>query len=80
MLFRSPYLARLVAIAEAYEAMTAGRPYPVSYTHLDVYKRQNIACILLTQGIAQLSDRYPQKEWEEIISNCSVQLLSLIHI
>ena len=29
----------------------------------------------MTQGIAQLSDRYPQKEWEEIISNCSVQLV-----
>lgn len=42
---------------------------------LSVVRSRNIACILLTQGIAQLSDRYPQKEWEEIISNCSVQLV-----
>lgn len=42
---------------------------------LSVVRSRNIACILLTQGIAQLSGRYPQKEWEEIISNCSVQLV-----
>ena len=42
---------------------------------LSVVRSRNIACILITQGIAQLSGRYPQREWEEIISNCSVQLV-----
>lgn len=42
---------------------------------MSVVRSRNIACVLLVQSIAQLSGRYPQKEWEEIISNCSVQLV-----
>ena len=34
----------------------------------------NLHCILAIQGVAQISDRYPGREWEEIIGNCDVQL------
>ena len=42
---------------------------------LSVVRSRNIACQLLVQSVAQLQDRYPQGEWEEIVSNCSTQLV-----
>lgn len=42
---------------------------------LSVVRSRNIVCQLLVQSIAQLQDRYPQGEWEEIVSNCSTQLV-----
>ena len=38
--------ARVLALADAYDAMICRRRYhdPVSYTHLDVYKRQGLGC------------------------------------
>ena len=41
---------------------------------ISVCRSFNLNCQLATQGIAQLSDRYPNKEWEEIIGNCDTQL------
>lgn len=33
-----------------------------------------INCHVIIQSIAQLADRYPVKEWEEIVGNCDTQL------
>lgn len=41
---------------------------------ISVVRSRNIDCQLIVQSVAQLSDRYPQKEWEEIISNCDTQI------
>ena len=46
--FRDPSLARglLAAIADQADKIgaTKAKPVPVSYTHLDVYKRQGMRC------------------------------------
>ncbi len=34
----------------------------------------NINCQTVIQGVAQISDRYPDREWEEIIGNCDLQI------
>jgi len=41
---------------------------------LSVIRSRNVACQIVIQGIAQISDRYPHREWEEIIGNCDWQL------
>lgn len=41
---------------------------------ISVVRSRNIDCQLIVQSVAQLSDRFPQKEWEEIISNCDTQI------
>lgn len=41
---------------------------------LSVIRSRNVACQLVIQGAAQLSGRYPHKEWEEIIGNCDWQI------
>ena len=46
---------------------------PVSYTHLDVYKRQ--AWLLQTSRLLRYPDRRPNPPWQ-----CGAQGLSLIHI
>lgn len=33
-----------------------------------------INCQVVIQGVAQISDRYPDREWEEIIGNCDLQI------
>lgn len=33
-----------------------------------------INCQIVIQGVAQISDRYPDREWEEIIENCDLQI------
>ena len=33
-----------------------------------------INCQIVIQGVAQISDRYPDREWEEIIGNCDLQI------
>lgn len=41
---------------------------------ISVCRSYNIHCQIIIQGIAQLSDRYENKEWEEIIGNCDTQI------
>lgn len=41
---------------------------------LSVIRSRNVACQIVIQGIAQISDRYPHREWEEIIGACDWQL------
>jgi len=41
---------------------------------ISVIRSRNIACQLIIQSAAQLSDRYPGSQWEEIISNIDWQL------
>ena len=41
---------------------------------ISVCRSFNIHCQIIIQGIAQLSDRYENKEWEEIIGNCDTQI------
>ena len=41
---------------------------------ISVCRSFNIHCQIVIQGIAQLSDRYENKEWEEIIGNCDTQI------
>jgi type IV secretion system protein VirD4 len=41
---------------------------------ISVIRSRNIACQLVIQSIAQISDRYPGTQWEEIISNIDWQL------
>ena len=39
---------RMMACIDIYQALTESRPYkPVSYTHLDVYKRQHLKYALI---------------------------------
>ena len=42
---------------------------------ISVVRGYNINCQIVVQSIAQLSDRYPIKEWEEIVGNCDTQLV-----
>lgn len=37
---------------------------------ISVVRGYGINCQIIVQSIAQLSDRYPIKEWEEIVGNC----------
>ncbi len=41
---------------------------------ISVVRGYGINCQIVVQSIAQLSDRYPIKEWEEIVGNCDTQL------
>jgi len=41
---------------------------------LSVIRSRNVACQIIIQGVAQISDRYPHREWEEIIGACDWQL------
>lgn len=41
---------------------------------ISVVRGYGINCQIIVQSIAQLSDRYPIKEWEEIVGNCDTQL------
>lgn len=41
---------------------------------ISVVRGFNINCHVVVQSIAQLADRYPVKEWEEIVGNCDTQL------
>lgn len=41
---------------------------------LNFCRGSNIFCQLVVQSIPQLSDRYPQKEWEELIGCADVQI------
>lgn len=38
-------------------------------------RSRNIHYQMITQGVAQLSDRYPGTEWEELVGNCDTQLM-----
>jgi len=40
---------------------------------LSVIRSRNVALQIIIQSVAQISDRYPNREWEEIISNCDWQ-------
>ena len=42
---------------------------------ISVVRGYGINCQIIVQSIAQLSDRYPVKEWEEIVGNCDTQLV-----
>lgn len=42
---------------------------------ISVVRGYGINCQIVVQSIAQLSDRYPIKEWEEIVGNCDTQLV-----
>ena len=42
---------------------------------LSVVRSQGVNCQIITQSAAQLADRYPNKEWEEIVGNCDTQLM-----
>jgi type IV secretion system protein VirD4 len=41
---------------------------------ISVIRSRNVACQIVIQSMAQLSDRYPGTQWEEIISNIDWQL------
>lgn len=41
---------------------------------ISTVRSRGINCQIIVQSAAQLSDRYENKEWEEIISNCDTQL------
>lgn len=41
---------------------------------ISVVRGYGINCQVIIQSIAQLADRYPVKEWEEIVGNCDTQL------
>jgi len=41
---------------------------------ISVVRGYGINCQVVIQSIAQLADRYPVKEWEEIVGNCDTQL------
>ncbi len=41
---------------------------------ISVCRSFNINCQIIIQGVAQISDRYPNREWEEIIGNCDLQM------
>ena len=41
---------------------------------ISVVRGYGINCLVVVQSIAQLADRYPIKEWEEIVGNCDTQL------
>lgn len=41
---------------------------------ISVVRSYGINCHVVVQSIAQLADRYPIKEWEEIVGNCDTQL------
>lgn len=41
---------------------------------ISVVRSYGINCHVIIQSIAQLADRYPVKEWEEIVGNCDTQL------
>ena len=41
---------------------------------ISVCRSFGINCQIIIQGVAQISDRYPDREWEEIIGNCDLQL------
>jgi type IV secretion system protein VirD4 len=41
---------------------------------ISVIRSRNVACQIVVQGAAQLSGRYPHKEWEEIVGACDWQL------
>lgn len=41
---------------------------------ISVVRSYGINCHIIIQSIAQLADRYPIKEWEEIVGNCDTQL------
>lgn len=42
---------------------------------ISVVRGYGINCQIIVQSIAQLSDRYPVKEWEEIVGNCDTQIV-----
>ena len=42
---------------------------------ISVVRSYGINCQIIVQSIAQLSDRYPVKEWEEIVGNIDTQLV-----
>ena len=50
------------------------RKDPVSYTHLDVYKRQDVECVIIGDG-DEIVAQYPQAQ-ETITSNERIILLS----
>lgn len=41
---------------------------------ISVIRSRNVAVQIIVQGAAQLSGRYPQKEWEEIVGACDWQI------
>ena len=41
---------------------------------ISVVRSYGMNCYVIVQSIAQLADRYPIKEWEEIVGNCDSQL------
>ena len=42
---------------------------------ISVVRSQGINCSIITQSAAQLEDRYPGREWEELVGNCDTQLM-----
>ncbi len=41
---------------------------------ISTVRSRGINCQVIVQSVAQLSDRYEKKEWEELVGNCDVQL------
>ena len=41
---------------------------------LSVCRSQGVNCQIAVQGLAQLADRHPHNEWEEIVGNCDYQI------
>jgi type IV secretion system protein VirD4 len=41
---------------------------------ISTVRSRNINCQVLVQSVSQLENRYPRNEWQEIVSNCDVQL------
>ena len=41
---------------------------------ISTVRSRGINCQVIVQSVAQLADRYPKTEWEEIVGNCDTQL------
>jgi type IV secretion system protein VirD4 len=41
---------------------------------ISTVRSRNINCQVVVQGVSQLENRYPRNEWQEIVSNCDVQI------
>ncbi len=41
---------------------------------ISTVRSRGINCQVIVQSVAQLSDRYEKKEWEELVGNCDIQL------
>ena len=89
LLFFSLLFKRFTDFARQHGDERGRRPVPVNFVMdefcncgklldfkktISVVRSYGINCHIIIQSITQLADRYPIKEWEEIVGNCDTQL------